>query len=229
MDSHPYLPGLRVRHDGWTRERVQRFLDLLAYSGCVRDACRVTGLSNHSAYRQKRRFPRFSKAWDDALERAGQGLEAVAYKRAVEGRETIIIRKGEEVERRITPSDSLLGLLLKRGDLAGGALPKELKDLAGLPREEIITWPEWRDGHIRFGRWGHKYKAPDPQETERKLSERCTTLMNGLRAKAQRGEVCPCCDQTLPPGWPKQSLMAMRLLGVVDINDHVEGIATERD
>ena len=40
---------------------------------------------------------------------------AVAYKRAVEGKETIIVRRGQEVERRITPSDAILGVLLKRG------------------------------------------------------------------------------------------------------------------
>ncbi|WP_422062242.1 hypothetical protein [Sphingopyxis sp.] len=42
-------------------------------------------------------------------------MEVVAYERAVEGREMVILRGGKEVERRIVPSDSLLGLLLKRG------------------------------------------------------------------------------------------------------------------
>ena len=114
--------GLRVRHDGWTEERTQRFFDSLAHTGCVRDAARVAGVSNTAAYRMKRRFPLFSDAWDKALSRAGEGLMAVAYKRAVEGKETIIIRGGREVERRITPSDAILGLLLKRGDMAGNGL-----------------------------------------------------------------------------------------------------------
>ena len=109
------MPGLRVRHDGWTDERTQRFFDALAHTGCVRDAARVAGFSNTAAYRMKRRFPLFSDAWDRALARAGEGLMAVAYKRAVEGKETIIIRRGQEVERRITPSDAILGVLLKRG------------------------------------------------------------------------------------------------------------------
>ncbi len=64
---------------------------------------------------EKRRFPLFSGAWDRALSRAGEGLMAVAYKRAGEGKETIIIRGSQEVERRITPSDAILGVLLKRG------------------------------------------------------------------------------------------------------------------
>lgn len=37
------LPGLRVRHDGWTEARTQRFLDTLAHTGCVTDAARVAG------------------------------------------------------------------------------------------------------------------------------------------------------------------------------------------
>lgn len=224
VDIAVLFPGLRPRHDGWTQARTQRFLDTLGYTGCVEDAARVAGMSDVGARRMKQKYPLFEVAWEDALERAQQGLEAVAYKRAVEGRETIIIRKGEEFERRITPSDAMLGLLLKRGDMAGGALPKDLQDLTGLSREEIITWPEWRDQHIRFGRSGNKYEAPDPVEIDRQLNERCSKLLNGMRAQAQRGEHCPCCDQTLPEGWPTQSLMAMTLLGVVDIKDHFEGI-----
>jgi hypothetical protein len=121
VNRNRLMPGLRVRHDGWTEERTQRFFDTLGHTGCVRDASRVAGVSNVAAYRMKRRFPLFAAAWDDALARAGQGLIAIAYKRAVEGRETVIIRNGEEYERRINPpSDAMLGLLIKRGDLAGG-------------------------------------------------------------------------------------------------------------
>jgi hypothetical protein len=224
------FPGLRPRHDGWTQARTQRFLDTLAYTGCVKDAARVAGMSAVGARRMRRRFPRFDAAWNDALERGQQGLIAIAYQRAVSGRETIIIRKGEEYERRITPSDAMLALMVKRGDLLGaGALSAELRDLAGLTREEIISWPEWRDGHVRFNRWGQKYTAPDPAETQRRLEERCNKLMNGLRAMATREEACPCCQQKLPPEWPTQSLMAMTLLGVVDIKDHTDGIPMEQD
>ncbi len=124
VNRNRLMPGLRVRHDGWTEERTQRFFDALGHTGCVRDAARVARVSNAAAYRMKPRFPLFAQAWEDALDRAGQGLLAIAYKRAVEGRETVIIRGGQEYERRITPSDAILGLLLKRGDMAGtGALP----------------------------------------------------------------------------------------------------------
>lgn len=230
VNRNRLMPGLRVRHDGWTEERTQRFFDALGHTGCVRDASRVAGVSNVAAYRMKRRFPLFAAAWDEALARAGQGLIAIAYKRAVEGRETVIIRKGEEYERRITPSDSILGLLVKRGDLVGGGtMPTELKDLAELSRDEIISWPEWRDSHMRFNRQGHKYAAPDPEVTNRLLSERCQKLLSGLQDRARREEACPCCAQKLPPDWPRQSLMAMMLLGVVDIKDYFAGIPLGED
>lgn len=227
-DFATMMPGYPKRHDGWNQQRLQRFLDVLAHTGCVEDACRVAGMSDVAPYRAKKRYPLFAAAWDDALERSRQGLIAIAYQRAVEGRETVIIRKGEEYERRISPSDAILGLMIKRGDMAGGGgLSAEFKDLAGLTREEIISWPEWRDQRIRFTQSGKKYEAPDPVETGRLLDERCTKLMNGLRDRAKRGELCPCCDQKLPPEWPTQSLMAMTLLGLVDIKDHFEGIPLE--
>ena len=115
VDIAVLFPGLRPRHDGWTQARTQRFLDTLAYTGCVEDAARVAGMSDVGARRMKRKYPLFEKAWEDALARAQLGLVAIAYSRAVEGRETVIYRQGEEYERRIAPSDSMLGLLIKHG------------------------------------------------------------------------------------------------------------------
>jgi hypothetical protein len=170
-------PGLRVRHDGWTQERMQRFLDALAHTGCVRDAARVAGVSNQAGYRLKRLYPRFAEAWDAALARAQQGLIAIAYRRAVEGRETVIIRQGQEVERRIQPSDSILGLLIKRGDMAGngpgGAGPGG--SLAGIDREDIITRDEWEQGWA-FDWKGGKVKDMSEAEAEAEFDRRMERL-----------------------------------------------------
>lgn len=138
VNRNRLIPGLRVRHDGWTEERTQRFFNALAHTGCARDAARVAGVSNTAAYRMKRRFPLFSGAWDRALARAGEGLVAVAYKRAVEGKETIIIRGGQEVERRIAPSDAILGLLLKRGVMTGNGL------IGGKTPDDYLSFDEWQ-------------------------------------------------------------------------------------
>ena len=110
------LPGLRVRHDGWTAPRLKRFLGALGQTGCLKDSARIAGLSVKSAYDLKRRFPAFAGAIEEALGEAQQGLIAVAHRYATQGKETVIIRNGEEVERRIAPDTATLGLLIKRGD-----------------------------------------------------------------------------------------------------------------
>lgn len=202
------MPGLRVRHDGWTEERTQRFFDSLAHTGCVRDAARVAGVSNTAAYRMKRRFPLFSDAWDKALSRAGEGLMAVAYKRAVEGKETIIIRGGQEVERRITPSDAILGLLLKRGDMAGNGL------IGGKSPDEYLSVDEWQE-HKRFDDYGRKVEIEDPEATKERFIAQMTKIRTRLNNYAATGGACPTCKQTLPEGWPNQSMAELVASGLV--------------
>jgi hypothetical protein len=207
VDISALFPGLRPRHDGWTQGRTQRFLDTLAYTGCVKDAARVAGMSAVGARRMRRRFPRFDAAWNDALERGQQGLVAIAYKRAVEGRETVVIRKGEEYERRIAPSDALLSLLLKRGDLAGGG--------GHGPAEETLSLAEWRQ-HVRFDARGRKVTIEDPEQ----MSARFIAKMSQIRARlndfAAAGGACPMCKQTLPANWPNQSMAELVGQGLVD-------------
>ncbi len=152
------MPGARVREDGWTAARTKVFLGKLSETGCISDAARLAGISRNSVRRARGLYAPFDKACRAALAQALRGLEAVAYQRAVEGRETIIIRKGEEVERRISPSDAMLKLLIQRGDISdvgagleGGAA---LLDERGLPlgpddvisRAEHAAGWEWIDG-----------------------------------------------------------------------------------
>ena len=213
VNRNRLMPGLRVRHDGWTEERTQRFFDALGHTGCVRDAARVAGVSNAAAYRMKRRFPLFSQAWEDALDRAGQGLLAIAYKRAVEGRETVIIRGGQEYERRITPSDAILGLLLKRGDMAGtGALP------GGKLPDDLLSFDEWQR-HKRFDDYGRKIEIEDPEKSKDKFIAKLTEIRNRLKEYGRQGVACPTCHQPLPDGWPNQSMAVLVASGLVGPNE----------
>ncbi|QJB70194.1 hypothetical protein HF685_13600 [Parasphingorhabdus halotolerans] len=161
----PAQKPYRMRHDGWTPERQGVFIDSLSRTGCVRDACRAARISSTSAYRIRRRLPEFADSWELALRRARVPLEEVAWKRAVDGRETVIIRKGEEVERRIAPSDSMLALLLKRGDLAGenggGRIGNRTAD-------QVITKEEW-DAGIRFDERGKKLQQPSQGQMRAEL------------------------------------------------------------
>ncbi len=209
VDIALLFPGLRPRHDGWTQARTQRFLDTLAYTGCVKDAARVAGMSAVGARRMKRRFPRFKAAWDDALARAQVGLVAIAYQRAVDGRETVIIRKGEEYERRIAPSDAMLTLLLKRGDMAGGALAAP---------EEMITLDEWRR-YVRFDDRGHKITIEDPAVDGARFVAKMSLMRKRLEAHAAAQHECPSCGQTLPADWPRGSMAELVAAGLVDADE----------
>ncbi len=207
INRNTLMPGHRVRHDGWTQERTQRFFDCLAYTGCVRDAARVAGVSNVAAYRMKRQYPAFRAAFDAALGRAQTGLIALAYKRAVEGRETVVIRNGAEYERRITPSDSILSLLIKRGDMAGTGG-------SSVAAEGMLTLDEWR-AHVRFDMNGGKMTVTDPEVAQRDFRNRMAQLRARLHARAESGGRCPCCDGPLPDGWPKHSVAELVAMGVV--------------
>ena len=209
VDIAVLFPGLRPRHDGWTQARTQRFLDTLAYTGCIKDAARVAGMSAVGARRMRRRFPLFGAAWNDALERGQQGLIAVAYQRATQGRETVIIRKGEEYERRIAPSDAMLGLLIKRGDMVGGGLA------GGMAPEDMLSFDEWRQ-HKRFDEQGRKVAIEDPEESSAKFIAKMSQIRARLDEYAAQGGACPMCKQTLPAGWPNQSMAELVGQGLID-------------
>jgi hypothetical protein len=207
LDMAVLMPGLRVRHDGWTAARTQRFLDVLAHCGCVEDACRVAGMSTVGARRMKARFPAFSAAWDAALDRAHQGLIAIAYKRAVEGKETVIIRNGAEYERRIAPSDAMLSLLLKRGDMKD--------ERSHVPDGPAITYDEWQQ-HWRFDHKGKKVQGLSPE----KVSQNVEDLVREVRARlleyATTGGTCVMCNQP----WPMndgRSLVELAAAGALNL------------
>ena len=67
-----------IRRDGWTAERRQRFLELLAAGLDVRRACAEAELSRQAAYTLRRRDPAFARAWDGAL-RAARAADDEAF------------------------------------------------------------------------------------------------------------------------------------------------------
>lgn len=208
LSRNTLMPGYRVRHDGWTEERTQRFLDALSHTGCVRDAARVAGVSNQAGYRLKARFPAFAAAWNAALARAQQGLIAIAYKRAVEGRETVIIRKGEEVERRIQPSDSMLGLLIKRGDLEG--------DGAHVLREDAITFDEWQD-RWRFDQSGKKVQQGSEADAMHRVDERLQRIRANLISMIEEEGTCFICGQAAHADLPLARFSLAELCATVPV------------
>jgi len=198
------MPGLRIRADGWTVARTRTFLALLAQTGCVADAARVAGVSTTSVNRSRKLFAAFDRACVEALANALRGLEAVAYQRAVEGREMVVIRGGREVERRIMPSDALLAMLIKRGDLSGilgRALTPEEAEAFVLPeavRHRFIDRAEFESGMV----FEDGVKAPrhiaTQEEIDAVLFQRIEMVMMARRRKGRVRPVCTACGLARP-------------------------------
>lgn len=96
----PFTPAqLRPRHDGWTAERQIAFVEALAETACVEEACRRVGMSDSSAYKLRNRYNgrHFRAAWDAALDCALSRLEQAALGRALHGTARPIFYKGEQV------------------------------------------------------------------------------------------------------------------------------------
>ena len=96
----PFTPATpRPRHDGWTVERQYKFIEALAETGCVEEACRRVGMSDTSAYALRRRpcGAPFRRAWDTALDYGVHRIEEHAFKRSRFGVARPIFHKGEQV------------------------------------------------------------------------------------------------------------------------------------
>jgi len=68
-----------------------KFLDLLRTSGNVTLAARGAGVSRTEIYELRHNEPEFAKAWDSAIEEAVELLEAVAWQRAKNQSDSLIM------------------------------------------------------------------------------------------------------------------------------------------
>ena len=70
FDASEFLTTRPIRRDGWTPQRRQRFLELLAAGSDVRRSCAAVGLTRQAAYTLRRRDPAFAGEWDAATRTA---------------------------------------------------------------------------------------------------------------------------------------------------------------
>ena len=129
----------RKRHAGWTAERQRDFIQHLALTGNVGEACAFVGVASSSAYRLKNKAgaESFSRAWDAAVRLCATRLTAIALDRAVNGRVERFYKDGALVMERRLPSDSMLTWLLSRLDPLqfGSPTAKALAAATGDPRD----------------------------------------------------------------------------------------------
>lgn len=67
------------------------FLKVLANTGNIRASCQAAGISRPEALRAYERSPKFRKEWDEAMEDAADALAALAWKRAREGSDPMLM------------------------------------------------------------------------------------------------------------------------------------------
>jgi hypothetical protein len=106
----------RSRSDGWTGERIARFLEVLADTGIVSEACRAAGMSREGVYPLRNRDPVVAAAWRAAQSKARPVVADGLLERSITGTVEHYYRDGVLVgERR--HYESWLGLaVLKRLD-----------------------------------------------------------------------------------------------------------------
>ena len=83
------LPQLRrAGRRLWDEELKQQFLEVLAATCNVREACRVVGMTDTGAYKLRRRDAGFAAMWDEALEQGYSELEMLLLRQSIHGSTT---------------------------------------------------------------------------------------------------------------------------------------------
>lgn len=108
------LRSAPIRHDGWTDTRRAKFLDVLGATANVRAAAQAARKAKATAYTLRKRDPDFARAWEEAIAGAMDELEAVAYERARDGVEKIVVRAGGDKVTIREYSERLLMFMLSR-------------------------------------------------------------------------------------------------------------------
>ena len=136
------LVPTRARHDGWTPERQMRFLEALAESGCVTEACATVGLTAQSAYRLRVRpdAQGFRIAWDAALDLGIRRLSDACLSRALHGEAVPHFYQGEQVGEHRRYDNRLAMFLLRYRDPLRYAATLDQMVYSGHPEAAAIAF-----------------------------------------------------------------------------------------
>jgi hypothetical protein len=169
-DPAPDDPGApRQRHDAFTDARKSVLLRALVKTGCILDACRLTGVAPRTVYRHQERDPAFAENCRLAIRMSATPVEITAWQRAVEGVEQEFACGGQVHVRRRYDS-SLLRLLLQ------GSNPKKYGARPGFKRKQLLKYERKRmEREIRA-----EIEAARPPE--RSLDDAIVAIEDKLRA-----------------------------------------------
>jgi hypothetical protein len=118
VDSNAPPPARAPRHDGWDPLKERRFLETLAETGVVADACRAAKMSRDAAYARRRSAAgrAFALAWDAALVIARGAVADDVLSRSRHGVIERVYRNGELVAERHRYDNRLTMAVLTRLD-----------------------------------------------------------------------------------------------------------------
>jgi hypothetical protein len=185
------------RHDAFTEARKCVFLKALVKTGCIQDACRLTGTVPRTVYRHQRSDPRFFDHCRAALRMSGTPTELTAWQRAVEGVEEEYVCAGEvRVRRRY--DHNLLRLLLQ------GSNPRKYGPRPGFKRKRLLRHERKRmEREIRAEIAAERELAQrSPEEVTETIVQRVAAIRrHSDRAKLAAGWTRAADGYLLPPGY----------------------------
>ena len=137
----------RARHDGWTPAKQTGFVEALAESGCVAEACAAVGMSRHSAYRLRMRVDaqEFRLAWDAALDLAIRRLSDECYSRALNGEAIPHFFQGQQVGEHRRYDNRLAMFLLRYRDPIRYAATLDQMVYSGHAEQAALAFARARD------------------------------------------------------------------------------------
>lgn len=174
---------LRSRLDGWTAERQVAFIEALAESACVADACRAVKMSKQSAYALRARPEAFSfrNAWDAALEFATGCLADEVLSRAVNGVVVPVFYQGEQIGKKRVYDERLAMFLLQRRDPLRYGQWRDKAEWSGHPEGSALAL-------LRAKAAVREDAEKRPEELAASFGQRLRSILDGLR-HAERNTV----------------------------------------
>jgi hypothetical protein len=187
LDAPEFKPvPLRRRFDGWTPERQADFIQTLAESACVAEACRAVGMSERSAYALRARADAvsFRNAWDAALDYSLRRLSDAVLSRAINGVAVPVFFRGEQVGEKRFYDERLAMFLLRRRDPARYGDWRDRVEWHGHPEAGAIALAR---GKIAVREDADAEPAELGQRLARRLREIVHTLRRAARLERREG------------------------------------------
>ena len=188
LDPPPDDPDApRQPHNAFTEAKKCVYLRALKKTGCVLDACRLTGIHPRTVYRHQEKDPRFHEYCRVALRMCAVPVELTAWQRAVEGVEQEFACGGQvHVRRRY--SDGLLRLLLQ------GSNPKKYGARPGFARKRLLKRERKERERERTERLIRQKRRPP----DRSFGEAVQSVLTKIEAIERHEE-----PEKLAAGWTR--------------------------